>query len=230
MSATEHLPVVVIGAAGALGSRLALQLGRTHHVRLIVRDPARLPAGLSSSPVAVADIRDPLQLRQALDELAGDGRLAGIVNAAGVVAFGSCGTVPPAIQEELFRTNSLPVLTMLDCAADLVADGGFVANLTGAAADVSVLGLSAYSASKAAAAAAMRVASREFRRRNILVLDVRPGHIATDFSARGMFGAAPSMGAGLDPDAVAARIVKAIADREPDLGVEAFRPEPHPNG
>ena len=53
-------------------------------------------------------------------------------------------------------------------------------------------------------------------------MDARPGHTATELSQHPIAGSAPAFGPALDPDAVAARIVRAIADGEKDLPSTAF--------
>ena len=95
-------------------------------------------------------------------------------------------------------------------------------NLTGVAAEVAVLSMSAYCASKSAARAATAVGARELRRAKIRVLDARPPHTETGLVGRALFGVAPSMPEGLDPRAVATRIVSALVDDEADLPASAF--------
>jgi len=112
-------------------------------------------------------------------------------------------------------------LMLRECATHL-ADGGFFVNISGVVATQPVGGMAAYSASKAAAWAAVSAASREFRRRRIDVIDARPPHTETGLATRAIAGVAPKMPAGLAPDSVAARIVAAIAAGERDLASEAF--------
>lgn len=54
------------------------------------------------------------------------------------------------------------------------------------------------------------------------MIDVRPPHTETGLADRAIAGTAPRLPTGLDPDAVAARIVQAIVDGETDLPSEAF--------
>jgi cyclic-di-GMP-binding biofilm dispersal mediator protein len=111
---------------------------------------------------------------------------------------------------------------MLRESAAHLADGGFFVNLSGVVATQPVGGMAAYSASKAAAWAAMSAASREFRRRRIDVIDARPPHTETGLAGRAIAGIAPKMPQGLDPETVARRIVDAAAAGERDLPAEAF--------
>jgi cyclic-di-GMP-binding biofilm dispersal mediator protein len=55
-------------------------------------------------------------------------------------------------------------------------------------ADMPVLGMSAYCASKAAARAAVQVAGREWRRSGRRVLDVRAPHTDTGLAQRALWG------------------------------------------
>ena len=56
----------------------------------------------------------------------------------------------------------------------------------------------------------------------IRIVDARPGHTETGLATRAIAGTAPAFPTGLDPDAVAQRIVTAIADGEKDLPSTAF--------
>jgi cyclic-di-GMP-binding biofilm dispersal mediator protein len=62
----------------------------------------------------------------------------------------------------------------------------------------------------------------EVRRRRIRVLDARPPHTETGLAERPISGTAPRFATGLDPEAVAQRIVDAIVDDERDLPSTAF--------
>jgi len=83
-------------------------------------------------------------------------------------------------------------------------------------------GMAAYSASKAALAAFDQAAARELRRAGIRLIDARPPHTETGLAQRPVYGTAPRLPTGLDPDAVAARILAAIRDDETDLPSSAF--------
>ncbi|HYN57461.1 MAG TPA: SDR family NAD(P)-dependent oxidoreductase, partial [Motilibacterales bacterium] len=83
-------------------------------------------------------------------------------------------------------------------------------------------GMSAYSASKAGLAAFDAAAARELRRSRIRLIDARPPHTETGLADRPMFGTAPRLPTGLDPQDVAARILAGIANGETDLPSSAF--------
>ncbi|MGN6600607.1 MAG: SDR family NAD(P)-dependent oxidoreductase [Actinomycetes bacterium] len=83
-------------------------------------------------------------------------------------------------------------------------------------------GMAAYSASKAATSAFVTAAGRELRRSKVRLVDARPPHTETGLAARPIAGPAPTLAQGLDPDAVAQRIVAAIGAGERDLPSSAF--------
>ncbi len=82
--------------------------------------------------------------------------------------------------------------------------------------------MAADSASKSALAAWGKATERELRRAGIRVFDARPAHTETGLVTRALEGSAPKLAAGLDPAAVARRIVAGIDDGERDLPSSAF--------
>lgn len=211
--------VVVVGATGVLGANIATQLAAAGaRVSAIVRDHTRLD-GVSVSQYALADVTDHEALRTALASVA---PFDGVVNATGVVAFGNVVDLDDATLARLFAVNSIAPIVMLRESAVHMNDGGFFVNISGVVATQPVAGMAAYSASKAAAWAAMTAAGRELRRRRIDVIDARPGHTETGLATRPLAGVAPKMPEGLAPNVVAARIVAAITAGERDLPTEAF--------
>ena len=211
--------VVVVGATGVLGANIATQLAAAGaRVSAIVRDHTRLD-GASVSQYALADVTDHEASRTALASVA---PFDGVVNATGVVAFGNVVDLDDATLARLFAVNSIAPIVMLRESAVHMNDGGFFVNISGVVATQPVAGMAAYSASKAAAWAAMTAAGRELRRRRIDVIDARPGHTETGLATRPLAGVAPKMPEGLAPNVVAARIVAAITAGERDLPTEAF--------
>ena len=179
--------IVVIGGTGVLGTEIARQMRRAGAtVRIVARTPENLPTDLRDLTCVEADIRQRDSLTRALATL-GE-KFDGLVNAAGVVAFGAIGEVPAGVVAELFDVNAIGTMNVLALGADVVREGGFIVSLSGVAADVAVLNMSAYCASKSAAHAAMVVASRELRRRKIVVLDVRAPHTETGLTERSRWG------------------------------------------
>ena len=214
--------VVVVGATGVLGARIAAHLAAAGaRVSAIVRDHTRLD-GASVFQYALADVTDTAGLQTAFASVASVAPLDGVVNATGVVAFGGIGEVDDATLARLFSVNAIAPIVMLRESATHLVDGGFFVNISGVVATQPVAGMAAYSASKAAAWAAMSAVARELRRRQIDVIDARPPHTETGLASRAIAGVAPKMPVGLTPDAVASRIVAAVIAGERDLPTEAF--------
>ena len=211
--------VVVVGATGVLGARIAAHFAEAGaRVSAVVRNHERLD-GASVSQYALADVTDHAALKMAFASVA---PFDGVVNATGVVAFGSVADLDDVTLAQLFAVNAIAPIVMLRESSPHITDGGFFVNLSGVVATQPVAGMAAYSASKAAAWAAMTAAARELRRRRIDVIDARPPHTETGLATRPLAGTAPKVPEGLMPDAVAARIVTAVATGERDLPTEAF--------
>lgn len=218
--------VAVVGATGALGSRLVGLLGAHGAVVSVVgRDEQRLWRMARGGSVIVGDLTDATlgdRLVAAVDDHFG-GRLDGLVNAAGVVAFGPLEDLPDEVTEQLVLTNLVGPMWLLRRTLPLLrASHGFVAQLTGVVAEQAYPGMAAYGASKAGLAAALASVARDCRRDRVDVIDVRPPHTETGLAGRAIAGRPPAMPAGLDPDVVAARVVRAIIDREPVVAPAAF--------
>ena len=218
--------VLVAGGTGVLGSLIAAELDR-REASLVVsgRDPGRLASATSGLRNAIATPLD-LAVPDSIDAtiaaaLSRFGRLTGVVNAAGVVAFGPLADLERADLRELIVADFLGPLELVRAALPHL-DGGFVANLTGVVAEQPMGNLAAYSAAKAGLSAASVALNRELRRRRITVLDARPPHTETGLAARPISGTAPQFPPGLPPASVAVRIVDAIAAGERQLASEAF--------
>lgn len=210
--------VVVVGATGGLGSRLTAQLERQGaQVSVVGRDEQALRALGASGAVLVGDLTDATlgdRLVQTV-ERDFDGRLDGVVNAAGVVAFGAVTELPDEVVEQLTLTNLLGPMWLLHRLVPLLRrSGGFAALITGVVAEQAFPRMAAYCASKAGLAAATAALSAEVRRDGVQVIDLRPPHTETGLSGRPLAGEAPKMPRGLDPDDAATRMVQAIIDGE----------------
>lgn len=214
---TTH--IVIVGATGVLGGKIAAHLSQAGaKVSAIVRSAENLDAASISRHV-IADITDSASLRAAFTELA---PFDGVINAAGVVAFGNITEVDDKTLTDLFAINAIAPIKMLRESAPHITEDGFFLNISAVVAQQPMAGMAAYSASKAAIWGAMTAATRELRRQRIEVIDARPPHTETGLAERPIAGAAPKLPTGLEPDAVAVRIVAAIRDGEKDLPVEAF--------
>lgn len=211
--------VAVIGATGGLGRPLVDSLRR--------RGATVVTVGREGSAAAVdvaIDIRDVDAGDIVVSNvLASHGRLDGVINATGIVAFGDLVDTDDVVIEELFLTNVVGPLWLMRRLARVLAESrGFVVNISGVIAEAPVPGMAAYAASKAALAGAATALRRELRRRGVDVIDARPPHTETGLATRPLAGSAPRMPQGLDPAAVAERIVAAVEAGETDLPSASF--------
>lgn len=217
---------LIVGASGALGSRLADRLGQAGaRLTLAGRRLDALNAAAASAPPdsvnrLVVDIRDPQAISQLVTSC---GPLDLVVNAAGIVAFGNVADLDSDVAEELFLTNTFAAMFLAKAALPAIQAGGTLASISGVIAEQNMPGMAAYGASKAALRSFNEGFAREARRSKVRVLDIRPPHTETGLAGRAIAGTAPKMPTGLDPDAVADTIMAALADdKVKDLPATAF--------
>ena len=216
--------VAVIGATGGLGAPI------TEALR--ARGATVITVNRSGGTDLQIDLRDPAAGDALVDYVkSAHHRLDGVVVAAGIVAFGDVLDTDDITVEELLLTNTMGPIWLAKRVAPLLADShGFFVNISGVVAETPMPGMAAYSASKAAAAAATVALTKEWRRKKIRVLDARPPHTETGLATRPLDGTAPKMPEGLAPADVAERIVAAIAAGERELsGADFGNGERSPN-
>jgi len=208
--------VAVVGATGGLGREIAAVLAE--------RGAVVVGANRSGGSDVVVDLRDSESGQVLVDHCLGThGRLDGVVVAAGIVAFGDLADTDDVVIEELLLTNAMGPMWLAKRSTPALRESqGFFVNVSGVVADTPMPGMAAYSASKAAAAAAFEAIRRELRRAKIQVIDARPPHTETGLATRPLAGTAPTMPDGLSPRAVATRIVDAIEQGEAVVTADAF--------
>lgn len=217
--------IAIVGASGALGSLLARRLDdEGARLLLVGRDEQRLRALGIDAPTVVADLGDATAgdrvAAAATEHLGG---LDGVVNAAGIAAFGSLVDTPDEVIEEVFTTNVIGPAFLLRRLLPLLQESkGFVVNLSAILAERPMAGMGVYAASKAAMTCLDRALASELRRASVSVLDVRPPHTETGLADRPIHGTAPRLPQGLEPQVVADRIVRAIAAGDTELASDAF--------
>ncbi|MGB2810688.1 MAG: SDR family oxidoreductase, partial [Mycobacterium sp.] len=134
--------IIVVGASGGIGRHIAAQLAeRGARLTLVARDVTRLDSRGNSNVVA-ADLRDAEAGRRIVAAaLATNSRLDGLVNAAGVVAFGSLAETDDEVIEDLFLTNVLGPLWLMRAALPALTESrGFIANISGVVAEQPLAG------------------------------------------------------------------------------------------
>ena len=221
--------IAVIGASGGLGSELVRQL-QSFGARVVLAGPhtEKLePLAHTSDRVIPFDLRDStagdLLVRTAV-ELGG---LDGVINAAGVVAFGPLAELDDVDLEEMFLINVLGPLWMMKRVTPLLAESkGWLCSISGVIAETPLPNMAAYAATKASISAASRSLFRELRRQHVFVCDARPPHTETGLASRPLSGTAPAFPVGLHPSRVAARILLGIEQRSPELSGTDFSRAP----
>ncbi len=219
---------LVLGGSGVLGSAIAGELAtRGALVMLAGRDATRLQERASAIgpnvPSVIFDLRVAEHATHVVETATRLlGGLDGVVNAAGVVAFGPLSELSDAALDELVAADLVGPLRVARIALEHL-DVGFIVNITGVVAETPVANMAAYSAVKAGLSAASTALSRELRRRNIHVLDARPPHTETGLTTRTIAGTAPNLPRGLDPVDVARTVVDGLAAGRRELSAEAFQ-------
>jgi cyclic-di-GMP-binding biofilm dispersal mediator protein len=219
--------IAVIGATGEIGRRFVEQLLALEDPMLevvsMVRDKTKVSMSHAGTKIYEIDITKRETLENAFLEISKtQGELLGVINAAGVVAFGESGSLPEGVVSQLVGVNTLGVLNILGAALKYVSQGGWVLNMSGVAAEMPVMGMGAYCSSKAGASMAMKVANRELKRRGARAIDVRVGHTETGLAGRALYGEPLKMSQGLDPDYVVSEILKHVKNGETDIGPDRF--------
>ena len=225
MSEFSGKAFLVVGASGALGSRIARLLSeRGAEVTISGRSADALAAlGIPGAHEVVGDLREP-DAPRAIVTAATErhGRLDGVVIAAGVVAFGALTDVDDDTVDDLLLVDFLAPLRLIRAALPVLERDGVILGISAVVAEKPMANMAAYSAAKAATAALFTAVRGEARRRKVRVVDVRPPHTETGLAGRAIAGEAPKLPTGLDPDAVAARIVEALLGTETDVPSTAF--------
>jgi cyclic-di-GMP-binding biofilm dispersal mediator protein len=222
--------ILVIGASGALGAELTRQL---RFKGAEVMGTASSNESAAHIP-AVAEVRLLLNLTEAesittlTEYLVASSQLDGVINAAGVVAFGPASELTTQTIAMLTKINAagpMQLLAQLHPALKSSAEAGnepFVLNITGVVAESPMPGLAAYCGSKTAIHGFLQGLSREWRRDGIRVISACPGHTETGLASRAIQGEAPKFPAGFTTERVASRIIEAIVNDEKELPSTAF--------
>ncbi|MCU1537969.1 MAG: hypothetical protein JWP82_2320 [Humibacillus sp.] len=220
--------VLVLGATGGLGRPIARRLAAAGaRVSLSGRDEAKLQALADELGDAVvttlpADLTMPDGPASVVRRATEAAPLTGLVNAAGVVAFGGVDDLDDDTLDEVLLLDLVAPIRLARAALGVLPVGGFLVQVSAVVAEKAMPGMAAYSAAKAGLTAFDAALATELRRRKVRVLDVRPPHTETGLADRPVAGQAPSLPQGLDPEVVAERVVRALLDDERDLPASAF--------
>ncbi len=215
---------LVAGATGGLGSAIAAELhSRGADLTLVSRSADALDRLDVAGHRLALDLRDPANCKAAVEAtLLGHRQLDILVNAIGVVAFGSTAELSVDTLDELFLTNSILPILLCRAALPEMSRGGVIINISGAIAERNLPGMAAYGASKGALRSFDEAFAREARRSGVRVIDARPPHTETGLAERAIEGTSPALGRGLDPAVVAGIICDAITDELVELTADSF--------
>ena len=195
---------LVTGATGGLGASIAAEIE--------ARGGYALRTSGGECDIAVAEDRAVIT-QMVVDH----GGIDGVVFASGIVGFGVHGTLAPGSIQRLVDVDVTGPLELTNDLVPHLRDEGVIVFITGAVVDFTTVGMAAYTAAKAGLSAACPVLRRELRGRKINVIDARPPHTETGLATRAVYGEAPKMKQGLEPEVVARRIVVAIENDESEL-------------
>jgi 3-oxoacyl-[acyl-carrier protein] reductase len=134
-----------------------------------------------SAAAMEADVRDPAALTAMFEAIAA--RFGGIdivVNNAAILRDRSVKKMSAEEWQSVIDTNLTGVFNVCRLAAERLADGGRIVNLSSIAAFEGFFGQANYAAAKAGVAAMTRVLARELARRRITVNAVAPGVVLTE--------------------------------------------------
>lgn len=216
--------ILLAGASGGLGSALAVELAKRGAIlTLVARDAERLAAVTVDANRVIADLRLPEACSASVEAALSHGsRLDIVINAVGVVAFGSVDQLSVDAMEELFLTNTFVPIMLAKAALPVLETDGAIVNISGVIAEQNLPGMAAYGASKAALRSFDEALAREARRKKVRVLDARPPHTETGLADRPIHGTSPKMPAGLSPEYVANVICDALESGAADLPSSSF--------
>ncbi|MFO7545405.1 MAG: SDR family oxidoreductase [Trueperaceae bacterium] len=247
MQRTEEpaaLPAVVVtGASTGIGKAIALTLaGYGYRVYAGVRrddDGARLMAEAEAATASGArgevvalmlDVTDAEHVSAAVETVRsrdGGGRLAGLVNNAGIAVAGPMEFLPIADLRSQFEVNVLGQVAVTQAFLPLLRESGgrlvFVGSVSGL---VSSRLLGAYAASKFALEAIADAFRRELAPWNVRVSVVEPGRIATPIWEKSVADGHERM-AQLPPEAVAYYddLMQSITDGAREAAQVGTKPE-----
>ncbi len=215
---------LIAGGTGGLGSALATELRSRGCIVVTVSRTQLTQSTQSPDPNHIAaDLRSPDSATAVIDQvIAKHGALNIVINAMGVVAFGEISATSIDTVEEVFLTNTFGHIFLMQAALRKISQGSVLVGISGIIAEQNLPGMSVYGASKAAVRSFDEALAREARKVGVRIIDARPPHTETGLASRAVAGTAPKFPRGLEPVAVAQRIITAIANGETDLPSTSF--------
>lgn len=212
--------VLILGASGAVGSRFAQRfLAAGANVIGTASNQASLaniPGGVEEQ--YVLDLTDSNQITAVCEAIKGKhSAISGIIVASGVVGFAGMEDSDTDLVSKMMTINHLGPAQVISELFSILATNqvpnSFVLGMTGIVVEQTFPGMSAYTASKVAHSAFLASVGKEWRRYKVTAIDVRLGHTETGLANHPLFGQAPNMPNGFDPDHAVDVIMTGIANR-----------------
>ncbi len=219
MKRLEGATIVVTGAAGALGSRLARGL---RAARSTVIGIDRNECGACDRTI-VTDLSDAASLAATAQTLSAE-PVDLLVNVAGAQYFGPAEQQDPASIALTYTVNLVAPATLARAVLPgMLARGeGQVVNIGSVMGIIAYPYFATYSSSKAGLRGLSDALRREVAGRGVAVTHISPRTIATGFNSAAVNRFLELVGMRADdPDAVAQRIVRAILARRRDVSIGA---------
>jgi short-subunit dehydrogenase len=224
--------MLLTGASSGIGRALAIRaaragyavyaVGRNHEALAALREKIAGENGFVSvdaTDVAIAANARGLIART----LAQFGSIDVLVNNAGFVSAGRLAAQSDDELQRQFGTHVIgPVALVREALDALRAARGHVFMLGSGVARIPVGGLGAYPPAKAAIRSATAILRRELQPMSVAVTYVDPGAVDTPFMTRAGMSGAPARFL-VSPEAVARKILIAVADRPRELNVSNWQ-------
>ncbi|MFM6966822.1 MAG: SDR family NAD(P)-dependent oxidoreductase, partial [Rhodoluna sp.] len=175
--------ILVVGASGTLGSAItdellargAQVLGTTSRNERGHSIPSRVSLRL------LLDLENSESIETLVDYLVGSGsQIDGIINAAGLVAFGGAGELSQSEIRRLLSVNLTGPVSLISGLLQPLRNSAqlgnspFILNISGLVAEQPMANMATYSAAKAGLSAWGLALGRELRRDGVRVIDARP--------------------------------------------------------
>lgn len=221
--------VVVVGAAGALGSKLTSALLESGANVIGTASSAESLAKINPQVTEkyLVNLTDPASIQAFTKSLiSAHQKISGVVIASGVVGFGVSESISAADSAKIMQINYLGPSQLINELFPILKSEGtdetFVLGISGIVVEQIFPGMGAYSSSKAAFSAYLQTITKEWRRYKIKVTEARMGHTETGLANRAIFGSAPQMPTGLDPAEVIKVMLDAVAEKKPVINSAEF--------
>ncbi len=223
MSALEGRRILVVGGAGGLGSAIAAQTAQAGAQVIVADRDAKAATEVASTlggSMLALDLADPEGAAACVAALPLP--VHGLVNAAGVAEREEHGRTSAAEWERLLRINLVAPVLIAQAAAERMASGGSIVNITSIAGRT-VLATSgrptpAYAASKAALEHATRALAVAVAERGVRVNSVAPGFARTGLTSAALdrdgewIARHTPLGRLVEPGEIAAAVVFLLGD------------------